>query len=130
MFRPSEEVDIKTICRAANAYYRALQAHCTGVIQLPPDTIKFMTERLLEQVLILEEAAKEVYNELPDDIKQLLDKQEQQRNNSVYFDSRGNPLKNCDHAAIQTCIDNAQARYDSIREKAEQRVNTPDSAQI
>ena len=130
MFRPGEEIDIKQICRAANVYYKILQNHCLGVIQLPEDTIKFMTERLLEQVLILEEVSKQVYEYLPEDVKELLAQQEQSRNNSVYFDSHGNPLKNCDHAAIQTCIDNAQSRYDSIRDKAEERVNTQSSAQI
>ena len=128
MFRPGDEVDLKSICRAANVYFKILQNHCLGVIQLSEDTIKFMTERLLEQVLILEEVSNKVYEDLSDEAKELLSKQEQLRNNSVFFDSRGNPLKNCDHEAIQTCIDNTQARYDSIREKAENRLNTQSSA--
>ena len=53
---------------------RTLMQHYKGEIALHPEQIQFIIKNILESVLYFEEKSMDVYNDLPEDIKQKINK--------------------------------------------------------
>ena len=115
----SNEIDVSMLARAAIAYYNVLQQHCRGDIQLPPESIKFFSERLLENVLMIEEEAGKVYDSFTPEEKEELRMQEYKRN-SYYSDGTEIDTKTKTYA--EKFLANIDKRYKAIHENAEARV--------
>lgn len=115
----SKDIDISMLARAAIAYYNILQQHCRGDIQLPPESIKFFSERLLENVLMIEEEAEKIYDSFTPEEKEELQMQEYKRN-SYYSDGTEIDAKAKSYA--EKFLASIDKRYKTIHENAEARV--------
>lgn len=118
-FQGNNEIDVKSLSRAAAAYYNILQQHCQGTIQLPPESIKFFSERLLENVLLIEKEAQEIYDSFSDEEKAILAEQEERRN-KYYSDGTEIGIRGAEEA--KKYVDNVNKKYEAIHEDAEARV--------
>ena len=118
-FQGNNEIDVKALSRAAAAYYNILQQHCQGTIQLPPESIKFFSERLLENVLLIEQEAQEIYDSFSDEEKAILAEQEERRN-KYYSDGTEIGIRGAEEA--KKYVDNVNKKYEAIHEDAEARV--------
>lgn len=116
----TKKIDVKSLSRAAIAYYNILQQHCQGTIQLPPESIKFFSERLLENVLLIEQEANDIYESFSDEEKAVLAEQEDRRN-KYYSDGTEIGVRGIEE--IKKYVGNVNKRYDAIHEDAYARVN-------
>ena len=115
-----DEIDIKIIIRAALSYYNKLYDHITGKHNLSPETIKFISERLLEQVMILEHISDNIYEQLTPEEKNILALMEEKRNENLYGpDHHRDVIKQ----QVDTLLANSEERYDQIRQDAIEKVN-------
>ena len=124
------ECDPRLIIRACQYYYRQLDMHLKNVQHLSQETIKFYVDRLLEATMFLENYANQIYEDLSDEEKNILNIEEIKRNMHLYEDSAGKPLKPQAVHDVDTCIETANKRYEKIREDAKERLNKEDGSQI
>ena len=118
-YRSPNEIDVKALSRAAITYYNILQQHCQGTIQLPPESIKFFSERLLENVLMIEKEAQKIYDSFTDEEKEILAQQEEHRNR---FYSDGTEIGHRGVEEIKQYLDNVTKKYESIHKDVSARV--------
>lgn len=116
-----DAIDTKLIIRAALTYYKLLDEHISGKKSLPPETIKFISDRLLEQVLILQDVADNIYEQLSPEEKNILALMEEKRNEnkvggSAYAYERGIELSE----EVRKASDN---HYDTLKDDAVERTN-------
>lgn len=115
-----DEIDTKIIIRAAISYYNKLYDHITGKHSLPPETIKFISERLLEQVMILENIADSIYEQLTPEEKNILAYIEEKRNENLYGPQHHQAVTK---DLVDKLMDSSNAYYEQIRKDANEKLN-------
>lgn len=114
----AEELTPDIRIRIMSIHLKSLLEHLNDTENKHPDTIKYIVNKLLEQVLALEEDAIEYYNELPEEVKQLLTKEERERFEKQYI--RGNGYDILDKTA--SALEDVNARQKEIADNLRQEV--------
>ena len=115
-----DEIDTKIIIRAAISYYSKLYDHISGKRSLSPETIKFISDRLLEQVMILERVSDTIYEQLTPEEKNILALVEEKRNENLYGPENHRDVTK---QQVDTLLANNKERYDQIRQEVNRKVN-------
>jgi len=118
-----DELDIGALIKVAQSYYKFLREHIEGNVYLSQDMIKYLVNHILEICLIIEERAKDVYDQLDEEIKDALVKKEEERNKYLFNDEEGYRRDERAIENINNLLEAQEKRYREVRDKTNEKVN-------
>ena len=118
-----DELDIGALIKVAQSYYKFLREHIEGNVYLSQDMIKYLVNHILEICLIIEDRAKDVYDQLDEEIKDALVKKEEERNKYLFNDEEGYRRDERAIENINNLLEAQEKRYREVRDKTNEKVN-------
>ena len=118
-----DELDIGALIKVAQSYYKFLREHIEGNVYLSQDMIKYLVNHILEICLIIEERAKDVYDQLDEEIKDALVNTEEDRHKYLFNDEEGYRRDERAIENINNLLEAQEKRYREVRDKTNEKVN-------